>query len=391
MTFSLRRLLHERREHARFKALPDKVRSIVFYNENEGYLPHLWPILEHLTKELERDVCYVTSSEKDPLLTNSHAKIHPFYIGDGLVRTSFFMSLISDMMIMTMPDLQTFHIKRSKFAPVHYVYIFHSIVSTHMIYRESAFDHFDTILTVGPHHEAEIRATETAYGLGPKSLVPHGSGRLDTIINENRNRPRLKTPGSGEKIRLLVAPSWGPEGLIETRGAELAKILLQGGYEVIFRLHPMTARKWPESINSLRQFEDCEGFRLEMDVSSQESLYSSHLLISDWSGIALEFAFGLERPVIYINVPHKINNSAYTKIEPTPIEISIRERIGDIVEADKLADIGCVIDRLCSDLDSFRERIRDIRASTVHNIGNSGQSGAEIIDGISRRIQKDAQ
>ena len=66
-------------------------------------------------------------------------------------------------MIMTMPDLETFHIKRSKSHPVHYIYMFHSMVSTHLVYRKSAFDNYDTIFCVGEHHLDEIQNTEKYY------------------------------------------------------------------------------------------------------------------------------------------------------------------------------------------------------------------------------------
>ena len=35
-------------------------------------------------------------------------------------------------------------------------------------------------------------------------------------------------------------------------------------------------------------------------------------MVSDWSGVAMEFAFGLERPVLFIDVPRKTNNPEKT-------------------------------------------------------------------------------
>ena len=60
-----------------------------------------------------------------------------------------------DVVVMTMPDLNQFQIKRSRFS-VHYVHVQHSLVSLHMIYRKGAFDHFDTVFC-SYHHIAEIR------------------------------------------------------------------------------------------------------------------------------------------------------------------------------------------------------------------------------------------
>ena len=372
----------ERREHTRFRSLPSKERAIVFYSEGEEHWQHLRPIVEYMTNKLGRNICYVTSSETDPILGDSGGRIRAFYIGKGVVRTSFFMKLAAKVMVMTMPDLQTFHIKRSKVSPVHYVYVFHSIISTHMIYREKAFDNFDTILTVGPHHESEIRATEEEYGLNPKILVSHGSGRLDTIIRESRDRAFLEQPIEYTKANVLVAPSWGPHGLIESCGAAVAEILLEGGFNVIFRPHPRTGQTCPQAIAALKEFEGRDGFRLELDISGQESMYTAHVMISDWSGSALEYAFGLERPVIFIDVPRKVNNPAYKRIGLIPLEVSIRWDVGEVVTTNELSRLPQVINRLCSDPEAFRERIRVARQATVYNIGSSGKTGAAAIDAI---------
>ena len=46
-----------------------------------------------------------------------------------------------------------------------------------------------------------------------------------------------------------------------------------------------------------------------------KSFDKADLMISDWSGVAFEFAFGLEKPVIFIDLPKKINNSDFNYIK----------------------------------------------------------------------------
>ena len=135
-----------------FKKLPRADRSIVVYAEDSGSWPHLGPIIESLIETHKRRVVYLASSATDPVLGGCRDGILPFFIGSGHVRTWLFRGLEAGVLVMTMPDLDNFHVKRS-FYRVHYLYVHHSIVSTHMIYRKGAFDHFDTICCVGPHHE----------------------------------------------------------------------------------------------------------------------------------------------------------------------------------------------------------------------------------------------
>jgi len=85
---------------------------------------------------------------------------------------------------MSLLDLETFNIKKSKSAPVHYVFLPHNMVSTYMDFRKGAHDHFDTIFCVGPHHVKELREAERLYGLPARNLVENGYVRLETIHSE---------------------------------------------------------------------------------------------------------------------------------------------------------------------------------------------------------------
>ena len=62
-------------------------------------------------------------------------------------------------------------------------------------------------------------------------------------------------------------------------------------------------------------------------------------MVSDWSGAALEYAFGLERPVLFVDVARKVNNPDYEALGIEPFEVGIRERIGRVVAPDDLAAI----------------------------------------------------
>jgi len=229
------------KELKRFEKLDKKDRSIVFYLENEYYFIFFQPIIEKLTQKYDMKICYITSSKTDPMLTCKDKNILPFYIGDGIARSNFFINLKATIIVMTMPDLETFHIKRSKVYPVHYVYIFHSLNSTQRAYTNTAFDNFDTVFCTGNYQIIEIQERERKFNLKKKKLVKHGYGRLDALINQVQNT-NIKNDISTNKV-VLVAPSWGANGLIETKGQEIVHLLLNSGFDVILRPHPMTIKK----------------------------------------------------------------------------------------------------------------------------------------------------
>ena len=108
-----------------FKALDVDDREIVFYSEDNASRVFFEPIIKELLETHKKTICYLTSSADDPVLTRPTNQIRGFYIGSGLVRTYLSWTLKASILIMTMPDLETYYFKRSKVIPVHYVYVFH--------------------------------------------------------------------------------------------------------------------------------------------------------------------------------------------------------------------------------------------------------------------------
>ena len=370
----------EGKELEKFNQLDLDERSIVFYSESSVLLyPYVEQIIEELGKR-EQKICYVTSSKDDPILKNENKNIKVFYIGDGSVRSKFFWELKAKVLITTMPDLENYWIKRSVVFPVHYIYAFHSINSTHMEFRKGAFDHFDTIFCVGPHQIQELRATEKLYNLKQKNLVECGYGLLDKLLKSKLLYTQQTFLSKNNKKKILIAPSWGKQNLLETKGLELVKILLDAGYHVTVRPHPMSIKKSSKIIKKIMEkFEGNADFILETNTSSFDQLFSSYALITDWSGIGYEYAFVCERPVIYVDVPKKAHNKEYDKIEFVPLEISIRNKIGEVIPTNNLESIPEKIEFLYGNIDQFQNKIKKIREETVFNIGESGRTAADKI------------
>jgi len=365
-----------------FQSLTRAERAIVLYAEDGGAWPHFAPIVAALGRA-GRTLAYLTSSTADLVLQRPPAGVRPFFIGGGLVRSILFAGLDARVMVMTTPDLQTYQLKRSRRA-VHYVYVHHSIVSTHMAYRPGAFDHFDAVLCVGPHHETETRARETLLNLPPKTLVPHGYGRLDALMDLAASSVS-PAPRKGHPLA-LVAPSWGERALLEACGERIVESLLGADFAVRVRPHPVTTRKRPEVAASLRSRFSCHpGFSLETDVAATDSLLDADLVVSDWSGAALEYAFARERPVLFVDVPRKVNDPEYIRLGIEPIEARIRGQIGEIVAPADTAGVAHAARRLLACAPEYGERIREARAASIYNLRRSGAAAADYIATVADR------
>jgi hypothetical protein len=357
-----------------FNRLPHSGKRIVFYAETAGDWAFLGPVAQSLARR-NYPVVRVCSSIDDPALQEPHS----FYVGSGSPRTILFRTVKADAFVMTLPDLDTLQLKRSV-NPVCYFYIFHSIASTHRIYRLQAFDAYDTILCVGPHHEREIRRREEVYGLPAKRLLKHGYGRLDTLIQDmakTEGQGRVRTKGA---IHILIAPTWGESSLVNYGLKSLIDILLRAQFRVTLRLHPMTRRHHPQLADDLAYRFSGEGtMAIDSHINTTQSLLDAGLMISEWSGAALDYAFTRLRPVIFIDTPPKINNPEYSRLGLACVEDEIRTKVGRLLPPDQLERVPAAVRDLIAQAEEWAEQIRTIRAAMVYNVSTSGEAGAEAI------------
>ena len=325
-----------------FNRLLPESRKIVFYAEDIQSQNFFIDLMKELLVKFNQEVCYLTSDVNDSIFyeVKNYPKLKVFYIGTGLFRTWMFMNLKADLFIMTMPDIEKFHLKRSKIYPVHYLYIFHALVSTHSNYRQGAFDFYDTIFCTGKQQITEIRETEKYYKLPKKNLFRDGYRPLEYLINESLTFSNA----SSDKLKILIAPSWGKNNILEHCINELLENLIDSGNEIFLRPHPMTLRNNKSQIEELKsKFLNKKNFNLQENHADRSILFESDLLITDWSGIGIEYGLGLLKPILYINVPKKNFNPEYRKINIIPMEVSVRSEIGKIVEIKDIPYINKII------------------------------------------------
>ena len=358
--------------YRRFQKLPPSDRRIVFYSESAQDWHHLQPLIEFLVGTLSRTVCHVTSERTATIPPASRA----FRIRSGVVLTWFFQMVKADVMVLTMLDLQNFHLKRSTH-PVHYAYVFHSMGSTHMVDHESSYDHYDSLLCVGPHHVAEIRRREELKGLPPKHLFAHGYTRLERLVEAGAAaRPRV----SSDPITALLAPTWGDHSILHVCGKPLIEALLSAGQRVILRPHYQTGLLAPRVVEGLTaRFGKDPRFRHVSRMGETDSLLESDLLICDWSAMAIEYALGLGKPVLFVDVPPRVRNPKYAELGIEPMEMRIRRELGTVLPLERVADAPAYVAELLREAPAFRQRMAALREAWVFNFGRSVEVGAREI------------
>ena len=362
-----------------YKKLPKSYKKVVFYSESSQDWHHLKPLLNALLDE-DIAVTYVTSDDKDPGLLKLSIKYRSIYIGKGFFRILFFQFLKSKLLILTMMDLNNFELKRSMH-PVHYVYIFHSLTSTHMVDTEKSFDHYDTIFCAGPHQKKEIELREKNKDLKAKNLVPYGYPRIEKLI-------QLSSKPKNEKKVILLAPTWGEQSIINLMGMEICSIIINQGYSLIIRPHHETIKRSPQLIDEIEnKYSHLETFRLVREMGDAESLLQSDLLICDWSGTAIEYAFGLEKPIIFIDIPPRVRNPNWREIQSEPLEMSIREKVGRVICPSKLDELPSSISQLLNEDQLSSSLIKSLREEFIYNLSRSEITGREEIKRLLKTLK----
>ncbi len=365
-----------------FQASPEAQRNLVVYSEGSQDWPHIGPMLQtFLEQHPERHLSFLSSGRNDPGLAFGHPRFHAYYLGAGTNRTIFFKSLKARVCLMTLPDLDVYELKRS-LHPVHYVYAFHSISSTHTVYRERAFERFDTLFCVGPHHRSELRKEEEIKGLKPRRLLEHGSVKLDTIVAQYSQAPR---PSPAETPYVLLAPSWGECSFAEDPELirSMIRQILARGWTCRLRFHPMTLRHHPALAEGLeKDFAGHAGFSMESNLNDNESLKRAHLMVSDWSGAATEFAFALGKPVLFIDTPQKLNNPKWQAFGNAGLESELRTQLGAVLKPTEVAGFADLAQRLISESAAYQQSIQAARERWIFNVNGAAARGATLLEGI---------
>jgi hypothetical protein len=213
------------------------------------------------------------------------------------------------------------------------VHMPHSLASLHMIYPPDAFDGYDVLLACGPHHVEEFERLSRWRGLGARRSFEAGYGKLDVLRADPRAGQRA-TPVRDAPASVLLAPSSGEGNVLETIGAELCRALLRQGLVVTVRPHPLLCRPGNEVVGALLgEFGGDDRFRLESSRDGDGAIFSADVLISDYSGAAMEFAALGPRPIVFVDVPRKVLNPAWADVAGEPVEVALRPELGTVVAA----------------------------------------------------------
>ena len=333
--------------------------KFVFFSENKSYQKYLKPIIHTLILNNTYQVYYLSIDKDDKI---SDKRVSNYFIHPLLINF-IFNNIKAENIFLTLTDLGNNLIKKTKNID-NYIYYFHSPVSTTKNYTPKAFDNYDVIMCNGQYQVDEIRSREHLKKLNKKKLIPSGYFYFDHLIkniNQNINCNEI-----------LIAPSWNKNirNSINVNFIELIDTLIKKNFKVIFRPHPEHFKRSMNILDNIKKRFSGESFKFDVDANNIKSMERSKCLITDNSGIAIEYVLAIKRPVLYLNEHDKIHNSNFEMFKNLePMEDAIKKNFGYTFNRNQIHDIDKIIEK--SLIDFNKKNIDNFINSNFYNFKNT--------------------
>lgn len=351
-----------------------KKNKIVIYSESKSYWSTWRPVLMALVKR-GVPVTYLTSAENDPVFDVDDAKFKSLvtarFIGTGNTAYTALGFLEADIFVLTTPGIDVLQIRRSP-GVKKYVHVVHALGDVHT-YKFFSFDYYDAVFCSGEGQVKSLRALEAIRHTAAKFLPLVGCPYLDGLVA----RAKQLTTGP-EANTVIVAPTWGRNGMLSRCGSLVPRLLAEAGFHVILRPHPQSFISDKDVMATVEK--ELAGFKnIEWDRNPDgfASLSRASVMVSDVSGVIFDFAFVFLRPVVTIgNGPLKDGFEAWEVPHPA-WETAAMDELGARVLPGQEASVAETVKTLLTDTTDRAERIRQLREKNAVNFGCAGSAVAE--------------
>ena len=332
----------------------------IFYSENKSYQKYSYLLIQLLAKKNPDGIFYVSSDIDDKI---ENLNIKNMFIGKGFFMQYFFNVVKAENIFLTITDLDNHVIKKTKNVN-NYIYYFHSPVSTTIQYMNEAFDNYDTILCNGEYQINEIQRAESLKNNKKKKLIKSGYLYFDYLkekINLQKNSNEV-----------LIAPSWNSNevNFMNQNLEFLIDEVLKKGFNVRFRPHPENFKRSANIIEGFQKKFKNSKFILDDTVENKEAMENAKCLITDNSGIAIEYILLFKKPVLYFEDVKKIHNSNFEKYNDLiTMEDKVKTTFGYTFTMNEIKNIDLIINNSIID---FKNKDNIIEKFTNENFYNFG-------------------
>lgn len=352
--------------------------KIIIYGEDKRYYNVFKPIIEELIN-LEIPITYYSSSEDDPIFEIKNDLLHSEFIGTGNKAYAKLNFIETDICLMTTPNLDVFQLKKSK-GVKKYVHIMHA-PSEAALYCLYSLDFFDAVLLNGKNQIDDIRELENLRKTKIKELDIIGSTYLDELEKKKEIAEiKSKFKNNNDKRTVLIAPSWGINGLLTRFGDKLIDAILENDFYCIVRPHPQSLIVEKELIEKLKdKYKDNKNLEWDFDVDNILSLSRADVMLSDFSGVIFDYAFLFEKPAIIPSFTFDKRGTDAIELKDETWTLKTLPKISVSLDENNFSEIANIVSETINN-ETIKENILKVKEEAYMYRGEAGKRGAILLN-----------
>ena len=272
-------------------------------------------------KFLER---YIAKKTRKKVLVFSFHEINKkskflnyLFLKNNFTRELFFIFCNCKFFYTTTPDIGFTIFKRSKNKNIKYIYLQHSMFSLNAIYNENSFVNFDTIQCISKMQEEEVKEINN---LKRKKIRTFKSKYLFPYKNENND----------QKFEILIAPTWHTNFYRQKFFENIINLLIEQKITFKIRRHNMSIKNKELDEKIIKKY------NIKFYEDEIINFKDFNYLISDWSGIIIEYYLIKNTKSFVINSKQKIRNKNFSCSKKIPTEVKYREVFSNVYQIDEI-------------------------------------------------------
>lgn len=343
-----------------------------------------WNIFEPICREFEKrgqEIVYMTASADDPALNSEFKHVQAQFIGEGNKAFAKLNFLKANILFSTTPGLDVYQWKRSKEVD-YYVHIAHA-ANDITLYRMFGIDYYDAILLSGEYQANDIRQLEEIRNLPNKELEIVGIPYMD-VMKERVIKEKIE---EHSEITVLLAPTWGPSGILSLYGEKMIDAILKTGYNLVIRPHPQSFKSEVEMLEKLmNRYKDDSRVQWNRDRDNFDILNKSSVLVSDFSGVVFDFTLIFDKPIIYTNSEFDLSIYDAWWLEKDLWTQSALPRLGKQITDDNIEKMDELIKEVLSS-EEYKKGREEVRNETWQHVGEGASRVCDYLMNKYEEIQ----
>lgn len=355
-------------------------KDVVIYGEDKRY----WTSFKGILDEFEArqvKVTYLAGSEDDPILSEPYQYVETEVIGLGNKAYAKLNILNAHIVLATTPGLDVYQWKRSKDVDW-YVHMTHSLGGG-TAYRMFGTQFYDAVLLCSDIFTPLHRELEQKRESESKEIIAVGQTYMDYLMERKDNQALI----TNDTIAVLVAPSWGPNSILNRFGKRLIESLISTGFDITIRPHPQSFVTETELIERLQaDYPESEHFHWNRDADNFDVLSRSDIMVSDFSGVIYDYVFTFERPVIYAGASPDTSTQDEWWLDEPYWGTQVLPKIGVELKEEGIDTLKETIEEMIHS-GIIADAIHDARDEYWQNKGHAAEAVVDYLISKSKEIQ----